>query len=310
MRRIGWMVSVIAAVAGLGLLAPVAAREAASPAATNETSTTAEGPPVYVGKAFVFEADLERGVELGWCSADTPRQELLDAVEQTLRDRLHRSAKFVEAEVRREEDDRFTVTFVGQQSRGFEDLLTRGLTAAGRFAYRVVASGAERGDCGSAATPEASDCRDLAALDWWTGSEERPGSGGEDRPPLLVEAAPRHLLHAGNTEKLEIIGFADGRVALQVRLDDRGWGDLRSFLDRVGDRELALTIDDAVVRRGIEPSSLERVLLIDGGFRLDDLRPLILAFAGEPLPAPLRFVGTTERELPNVKWRDSPSAID
>lgn len=259
--------------------------------------------PVYMGRAFLFEADVERGRELGWSPPGASSEELLERVAESLEERLRRSGKFVEAVVLEEEGDRLAVVFVGPQSRGFETFLSEGLASAGRIVYRVVASAAERGDCGRSPVGDQTACAGLAPLPW-------RASVAESSAPVVALSEPGHLLDPRAAEKLELGSGRDGGWALAITLDEEGWRGLSEFLQGVEGRELAMTVDGQVVRRGIDPAELERTLVVEGGFTLDEIRPLTFAFAGEPLPVPLRFLGKVQRQLPNVKHRDSPTAID
>lgn len=303
-----------------------------------EVPPTYEPPETYLGRAFVFEADLERGIELGWLDPATPPESVLETIRESLEQRVRRSGKFVEAVVTREGDRRFAVTFVGKQSPGFEELLVAGMSAAGRFSLHVVAEDADLEVCGSslraeadrlelwragdrAAPPsrfdrlgweEGGPCRAISWLPTWR--EPTIGIEGEAAgadAPVAVLRRPSHLFRAVDIRLLKVVPLPDRELpVLDLTLQPPGLEELRTFRRAAGDADVVLAVDGRVVAEQPLPEPIENPIRLDGRFTIEELRPLVLAFAGEPLEAPLRFVGRQERELPNVKRRESPTAID
>ena len=300
-------------------------------------------PERFLGRAFIFEADLERGVELGWLDADAPRDEVLETMRQSLESRVRRSGKFVEAVVTREEGDRFAVTFVGKQSPGFEELLIAGMSAAGRLSLHAVAGDGDVAACGSTLAEErerlrswgssrageplsrfnrldradGGPCEAIAWMPRWgaasggTGRVDEASSKDVDDEPLAVLRQPSHLFRAVNIQLLKVVPLPDrGQPVADLTLHEPGLDELRAFRREAGGRPVVFAVDGSVVGSQELAGEVENPIRLDGGFAIDELRPLILAFAGEPLEAPLRFVAREQRELPNVKRRDSPTAID
>lgn len=291
-----------------------------------------ETPPAYLGRAFLFEADLELGAELGWLDAAMTPEEALEAIEESLEQRLRRTGKFVEGVVSREEGGRFAVTFVGKQSSGFEALLIEGMSAAGRFSFHVAATDSDLTACGSSLALE------IERLEDWLGADptrhpsrfsnleraagggpcpgiawlpRRQGGGERAARAVGVRREPSYLFRAIQIELLKVVPLADRELpVLEVTLAADGLEALRAFRQEAGEADLLFAVDGQVVVNQILKEPIENPVRLDGGFDVSELRPLILAFAGEPLPAPLRFLSREQRELPNVKLRDSPTAID
>jgi hypothetical protein len=283
--------------------------------------------PTYVGRAFLFQADLESGLELGWHDAATSRDEILETIGRSLGERVRRSSRFVEAVVTREDDATFAAIFVGRQPAPVEEMIIGGLSAAGRLSYHLLAENADLEACGSTLLEErgrleswrsAHPGSPLPAFDRQAAEAGGPCRGISWRPrresdagdePIAVLRSPSLLFRATEAVNTKIVAGGDGSLALRLELGDEGRERLDGFEAARSGRRIAFAVDGEVAATLDEPPRLGEALLLQGGFDLEEIRPLLLAFAGDPLPAPLRFVGRAERELPGVQFRDSPTTI-
>jgi hypothetical protein len=318
--------------------------------ASGTTAQETEDPPVYMGRALVFEADLDRGVELGWLSADHSADEVMERIAESLNGRLLRTGRFVEGVARREEGNRVSVTFVGRQAGEMEQMLIAGMSAAGRMTLHALPTDADLASCGSSREEES------ARLEAWLAGQpagevdpaptdpapadptpvsptpmsrfdhvERTAGGPCDAirwlprwetdvealgPAVAVLRAAELLIRPADVESFELVSPSEQTVGLSLSLLDPARARLEGFREAAAGREVAFAVDSAVAWSWPSPQALSDPLVLEGRFDVSRFRAIVMAFAAEPLPAPLRFVGFEERELPNVKIRDSPTAID
>ena len=298
----------------------------AAPAVSQDEEET----PVYIGRAFVFEADLEWGVELGWLDAGYDADEVMAEIERSIDGRLLRTGRFVEGKPRAEPNNTLSVTFVGKQAQALEDMLVGGIAAAGRFTLHALPTDEDFASCGSsreressrleawrAASPagrisafnhvavsEGGPCETIQWLARWPSDVEELGAA------VAVRRQPELLVRASDSESFELVKPSDETAGLEVTLTDEALTALRAFGEAAAGREVAIAIDSQVTGTWLTPGTFDNPLVIYGRFDIEVLRHVVMSFAAEPLPAPLRYVEVSTRELPNVKIRDSPTAIE
>ena len=302
----------------------------AVPPLAAQDGSAGEDPPVYMGRAFLFQADIEQGLELGWLEPGYSEEELMAAVEESLNERLLRTGRFVEGVAQSEAGGRVTVTFVGMQAKPIEDMLIAGMSGAGRFTLHALPSDDDFGACGSSREDEAArfdtwmaggSGRSVTSFNLQPRSEGGPCQGmtwlarREGDIESLGTALPvvrgtSLLMRRSQVERLELISPSEETLGVQLEFLESGLEGLREFGERVAGRDLAFAVDSKISWIWPTTPAFESPLVVQGRFELAELRDLVMAFGGEPLPVPLRFVEMTTRELPNVKIRDSPSAID
>ncbi len=286
--------------------------------------------PKYVGRAFIFEADLERGVELGWLEAGYSVEEVMAEIKESINDRLLRTGRFVEGLPRTEEGSRLSVTIVGKQAKPLEDMLIGGIATAGRFSMHPLASDEDFAACGSTRdeesakldawlakqpdgrtsafnlepAPDGGPCEGIRWLDRWPADVEEHGAA------VAVLEEPMHLVRNRDAESFELAKPSEETAGMELTLKEEALEALREFGAASGTRELAIAVDAEVIWTEANPGTWENPLVLQGRFGIDELRHMVMSFAAEPLPAPLEFVEMGRRDLPNVKIRDSPTAID
>ena len=293
----------------------------ASPQQT-EPQASAQEAPRHMGRAYLFEVDVEAGRRLGWISADVPREEALELVRASLHSRLRNSGKFVEARPVLEADGRISVTFVGRMAKGIEDMLSLGLSRPGRLEAAVVATDAD--------LEGTTIARERERLDAWLAANTSEGGAGPDLsrfaglgreeggPSAALRWTP--MLEAPSTY-VPILESAT-RLIRREEIERMGLERIEAEDRKRASWELALIPGDALrgeleemkARKDVErcylvdgravlPASLELVsdaLRVSFPRGLEDLRSFALSFAGEPPCAPVRFTGFEKRPLEHV----------
>ena len=280
--------------------------------------TIQEAPqePVFMGRAFLFRADLEAGRAMRWIAPGVSDDEALSRIEQTLRARKRNSGRFVEGQVLREPDAVFSVTFVGPMADAMEAMLIDGLSRPARLALATLATD---GDLeGTTIREERERLRAWLAAD--VGREMArfvsvPRQAGGPFPGLAWVPPRRRKAEHPASAALPILSGeslvlrrADLERAAGVRGTEAGGmslvlrpgGELRARLgERLADgcRHRYL-VDGVGIAEALPLASYEEIRI--DAFTLDELRGLVLALAGEPLAAPLRFVGRDTRPLQSV----------
>lgn len=301
-------------VAALAALAPLANGQEPAP------KQQPHEPKSFMGRAFVFRADVERARLAGWVGPDTPEDELLEAVDATLLRRVRKLASFPEAQVAREADARFSVTFVGPMPGPVEEFLIAGLSNPGRLAYRVVATEADLGpatdlaaqrrrlESWSAEHPQAP----LAAFNRLPAAQGGPDETivwlarrAETEPVAVLRDAAHPLLGADMKDGLQAVADSPAREEndLRFELEEEPAKALSAFADAHRGRELAFAINDEVVATSAPDAPLEGAVVVDTDLSMDQYRALLLAVTGGPLDVPLAFVERSKRPLENVKQR-------
>lgn len=230
----------------------------------------------YTGRAFVFEVDLAHARAARWIAEDRTEDEVLDEIEDTLKLRLRRAGRFVEARVLRDDDARLAVVFIGKQDDQIERFLIDGLSLPGRVGCRIVAEDADLDETTIAAerarleawrdaNPEAeltffhdvarADGGPHAELQWmmpWRATDVGAAV------PLLRTAtwtvSHRDTHHMG-TGRSNADDGGDG-LALHLLLNDEPRESLEAFRARWAGRTLATCLDESVLTTEVqEPSS-------------------------------------------------------
>ena len=289
----------------------------------------------YMGRAYLFQADLERARAEGWVEAEADDDEILDGIRDTLERRIRSMGMFPEARAEREVDGQFAVTFVGRMAQPIETFLQRGLSNPGHLSYRVLPRpedlagesdlDAERSrlDRWLAEHPAGSlaDFNRLpseqggphAAILWLprrplageSGSDGAPkGTAGE---PLAVLRGAVHEFHRDHMGE-QGIGASfetplDTELGVAFDLKQEQADELRAFGERNRGRRLAFVINEEVVELRDAPESFENPVSVAAGLSREECRELLLAVSGGPLRAPLTFVGFGKRPLHGVKIR-------
>jgi hypothetical protein len=295
-------------------------REAA--ALQESPPTTDQDPePEFVGRAFVFRADLEAGRAAGWTGAASD-DEVLEAIRAGLEARLRGVGRFVEARVQREEDRRFSVTFVGDQPPELEELLIAGLSNPARIEGRFLAGDGDLASLGTGAPAEEQRLRAWRAAHPGRPLHEfnglaRDGGGpavgvfwaavrGGGEPMLLLRDPTWRFERAHIEGGLRMDGTPPAPVRLGFRLTPAAKESFGRFVATRGAETLVLTLNDEVAARetpdGDAAFDGER-LSLGADYTPAEARGLILAAAGEPYAAPLVFVERATRRLPNVERR-------
>lgn len=289
-------------------------------------SLEAQQPQKYWGRAFIFQADLDKARSYGWLQPETTDDEALQAVADGLLNRVRTMGRFPEAQVAREDDGIFSVTFVGKMADNMERFLEAGLSNPGHLAYRVVASDADLADAGT----------DLAEqrqrLDAWLAAHE--GKGPTDFNLVPADAGGPHpalrwlpRINYGDgvreTAPLAVLeefvhGFAHADLAQPMRRSMSDAGELTGFgldLSEISSqalhafeqahqgRELAFVINDHVAATEPTPTEPRTKVLVEAAIGMDAYRALLLGFSGGAIDVPLTFVEHSKRELLNVARR-------
>jgi hypothetical protein len=266
-------------------------------------------PVVYMGRAFVFEADLEEGRARGWIAAEAEDEDVLAGVRQALEDRLRTMGRFAEARVEREEGGRFAAIFVGDQQQALEDMIVAGLGNAGRLELRLAAVDADLGRAGATLATERARLERrraehpdaaLAHFDEGAVVWRAPRGGGE--PRALCREPLELLRRADFPPGLRVVRDVEAPLGLSFTLLAELGEALAGRLKGRDERTLVVLLNDEIVSTRPPAESFELMLSAGEGYSLEDARALIAA-VGNPLDAPLRFVERTKRELEQVKRR-------
>ena len=290
-----------------------------------------QDPPQYMGKAYVFKADIEHARSVGWIPADADEEEVLDAIEKTLDRRLRSMGMFPEARAEREDDHHFAVTFVGRMDQAIETFLVGGLSNPGRISLRVLASDGDlaaererlqRWRAENEARPvEAFNLvpRESGgpspAIDWLEWFDQ---GGAEDAvrvaPP--IEALMRNEEHLLGHDRVARLGYGlqgeapeEIKPGLRLSIREDHVDALEAFVHRHGGKTLAFVVNDRIMHT-MPAESFGDVLAIPAGVNREQHRQLLLAFAGGPLEAPLHFVEFGKRPLRGVKTRPDGAPKD
>ena len=300
----------------------LAALPAGMPRSAPGTQEATPPAPAHVGRAFLFRPDPALGRALCWSPAAASDAEVASATAAALKARVLSTGRFVEAQVAAEEDGLVSVTFVGRMPDATEAYLRQALAAGGRPELRVEAGEAdlvERGTTAEAerrrleawrATHAGTTAAAFAAVPFEEGGpsaglgwlDARPAQDGAAQPRLVLarERFPLwsepHVPGRGPA----IVEGAAGPFALGIPLDEPQREALSVFLGRHAARRLLHVLDEVV----LAPASLTRApdqqLVVEAGLSLDELRVAVLALSSPPLPAPLEFVGFSQRPLGSV----------
>ena len=130
---------------------------------------------------------------------------------------------------------------------------------------------------------------------------------------VAVRADVGYLFQPNEFERLNVVNTVLGEPELSARLmlQPDALEELSAFIAQHGtDAPLVLAINGEAVSQQTFETPLENPVFLQSEMEVEAFRPLIFSFAGEPLPAPLTFIERSERPLPNVKIRSSPTAID
>jgi hypothetical protein len=269
-------------------------------------------PVVYVGRAFVFRADLDEARARGWIGADADAEEVLERTRTALQDRLRVMGRFAESTVKREEGGRLVAIFVGDQPEGVEQMLVQGLANPGRLEFRVSAAEVPAADevarltAWRAAHPEAS----LAVFDRVAREEGGPPASIVWRTrrgsaePVALERAFVHPVGRGDMAPgLRVAREVEPELALEFALAEARAERLTEQLAERERRTLVVLVNDVVVETREVTSPLAFPMSVGSGYPVEEVRALIVAI-GNPVDTPLAFVERTERELDAVKRRD------
>lgn len=315
----------------MALLCALALGASVAPAQEPGQERPAEvAEPSYVGRAFVFRADLAAGRELGWLAPETSDVQALEEVRAVLLARLRGAGRFAEASVALEPPAGIAVTFVGDQPEEVEAFLVRGLALPGRLEVRVAADEAALEALGTTLAaerarleawraahpevgleafrrlaPEAGGAR--AGLAWIDDSaaeirseaepEAEPGAGAR-----LVLAEPAWRFTRSAMERgLRPDPEAEPPLGLDLRLLPEPLEELRRWARGQGGRPLVVTLDGRALGELADPP--EALVSLGSGYTPTELRALVFAVGDEPLPAPLAFVERSTRPLEGVRAR-------
>ena len=121
------------------------------------------------------------------------------------------------------------------------------------------------------------------------------------RLPLARRSAERGLVPMGTA--------SDERYDVDLELTTAAGRELARWREAWAGRRAFLLIDDAVslatevdrVGTGARGTSGGALVRVAEDLSLEELRPLLFAFAGEPYPAPLTFLEFVLRPLPSTK---------
>lgn len=289
----------------------------------------------YMGRAYLFQADLERARTEGWIEAEADADEILDGIRDTLEQRVRSVGMFPEARVEREDNGQFAVVFVGRMAQPIESFLQRGLSNPGRIAYRVLALSEDLGGDGDlnlergrldrwvAEHPEQTlaDFNRLPnekggphAAILWLPRRPRGTPAASDKTPQGAAGEPLALLrgavHEFHRDDMGERGLGmtfeapqDTERGLMFELEQEHADELQAFGARNRGRRLAFVVNDRVVELRDVPESFENPVSVDAGLAVEECRELILAVTGGPLQAPLTFAGFDKRPLHGVKTR-------
>lgn len=284
-------------------------------------STAPQEETVYMGRAFLFQANLEHGRAAGWCSPDADRDAVLDHIARQLEVRLRSTGRFVEATVAREPEGALAVTFVGRQAQSIEEMLRRGLSHSGRIEYAALATGEKLTEMGidlanekerlvawREKNPEAplSFFNTVAVESGGPNAELRWAQPKGEGAPVLLLRARSHLFGRSQMKEeqpLEPIVHPEqeGELAVRVHLTEEAQAQLRATLEPHLGQKVATLVNDRVVRVRVLDALPEESTDVVGDLTRDEVRSLIWGLAAEPFGAPLRFTGFGKRELSNVK---------
>ena len=311
--------------------------EQASQEPAVEPGVEPKRPPM--GRAFLFRIDAQEGRRRGWADAAATDEEIFERVFASMRGRIRSSGRFVEAQAALEPDGIVSVTFVGRMSRSIEDMLANGLGGAGRLEWGLPATpssglDAERARLARwlAARKEAGeDPNPFAFAAHSAGASESSLRWAPELGASLDERWSADAWHPFEAASLRLLR-RDEVERMAMRSQERNW--LLLVVPREGARE---SFESACIEpppdaegetgaadEGSPPARAQprARLLLDGcvappltqtrvpgdgeffavafGRRLAAAREFLLAFAGEPLQAPLAFTGFAKRPLANV----------
>ena len=302
---------------------------AASSQDETEKDPTATQAPAFMGRAFLYEIDFEAGREHGWLTEDADPAEVQAAIVESLRTRLVSTGRFVEAQARAEEDGRISVTFVGKLADPIEAFLKEGLADPGRYRYAFLATEANLSALELSLEDERARWsawraanRDLPAASFSSVEREAGGpapairwvewssEGAEqdvERLPVAVLREPSFTVVRSDLERLAPRRREGEAPSMLLELKEEPLARFRAYLASGAEsasQRVAVVVNGKLVQiQEYADSEAAEPQAIDGGYDIDRLRAKLFAFAGEPFPAPLRFLGFDKRPLDNVRTR-------
>ena len=296
------------------LVAPLAAEVAAQ--------DQPQSQPTYVGRAFIFQADVPKARALGWLDSETSDAEALENVAAGLLKRVRSMGRFPEAQVAQEEGGRFSVTFVGKMADNMERFLEGGLASSGRLSLRVVAEDSDLSAHGTSMAAERQRMESWLAAhgdDSLNDFNLLPAEEGGPHPSIhwmprlrferdsVRQTAPVAVLD-GDSLRFQ---FADLTGTPRLKTNDRG--EMLGFMLELAEvpaqalhgfeqahpgRVLAFAVNDHVAATEPVPEESRNQVFVDAPMEIADYRELLLGFAGGALDVPLTFVEHGKRPLP------------